>query len=420
MKRLNHKVLLPLFALTASGLLGSCGTDTSSPVGEDGVVLDFVACTDSSWDAEVTLGSFVYQFDVKLKDDNSVSLEADCLEEAQQGGQGGGPGGPGGGFPGGPGGPGGGFPGGPGGGGQQEATSSKEPMSEAELEKQDFTIGGTWELEEGYGYILNLSDATKSVIHVDYNLTQGRHEFYYQVPHGDDKATVLFQAKDSGFRNSLAADYKTWDERDSKHIFIGETTGNNGSVAHAYLYCHSDGSAKFDTASRSSRVITLGLTWTETNGKFVLKDEAGTEYTAENSINTSHPGYRLSYDDTALFCSTGSIDSLDMTNEDFDGKTLYQFTGEYTTTGPDGKTNEVELNLTENENKMFLYVSGKLNTKGTYSFANEVFTLNFDGKEPAEVSKNADGKYVYTFKIIVQSFFGTQEIDCELTYPPGA
>ncbi len=403
MKWLNHKVLMSVFALTASGLLGSCsGQDSSTARYEEGVTIAFVATTSEAWDAEVTLGSFVYQFDVELNDDKSVAFKAECIEEASQGGGGGG-----------------GFPGG-GQGGQQETTTSKEPMSAEELDKQDFSFGGTWELEEGYGYIINFQDDAKSVIHVDYNKTQGRHEFYYLLTHGEDSATVHFQAKDSEFRNQLATDYKTWDERDSDYIFIGETTGNNNSLAYAYLYCHKDGSAKFDTAKNADRAITLGLKWAVKEGNFTLTDTAGTTYTAENSLSTAkNKGYRLSYSSVSLFCSTGSVDSLSMTNEDFDGKTLYQFTGTYVTSGPDGKTNEVALNFTDNQNKMFLYTNNKLSKKGTYTFENEVFTLTFENEEPIEVKK-VDGKYEFTFKISGGSGPFASEVDVTITYVPEA
>ncbi len=74
--------------------------------------------------------------------------------------------------------------------------------------------------------------------------------------------------------------------------------------------------------------------------------------------------------------------------------------------------------LTDNNNGMFLYTGGTLSKKGTYTFADEKFTLTFEGEEPVEITKNEEGKYVYSIVIVVSSFFGTQNIDVVLTYVP--
>lgn len=92
-------------------------------------------------------------------------------------------------------------------------------------------------------------------------------------------------------------------------------------------------------------------------------------YVADNSVNTSNPGMRLAYSSTTYFYSKNGNNNS-MTNEDFDGKTLYQFTGSYSMQGPFGGEKKVELNLTDN-NSMYLYTSGSLTKKGTYSFVDD-------------------------------------------------
>lgn len=392
------KTLVGLLSLISLATITSCGNKEESTTTEKTSEQEFVAVTSSSWDAEVTVGSFKYQFDLILSKDNTLSFSANCVSkvQTQQGG---------GGFPG--------F-------GENSNDAGQTSEEEIDLATKNFTFTGSWQEETGYGYILNFQDSKNTVIHTDFNTIEGRHQFYYLVEADDSSATVLFQAKDSNYRKQLAADYKTWDERDSTYIFEGKTTGNNNSVATAYLYCHSDNSAVFNTASGSDRKVTLGLSWEIKDNKFILKD-GNTTYTGDSSINTSHPGYRVSYSSTALFASTlSSVESSELSNEDFDGTTLYQFTGSYTTEGPDGGTKNVELNLTDNANKMYLYSAGMLSKQGTYTFENEVFNLSFEGEETVTVSK-VDSKYTYTFQIVTSGFFGgTSTIDVELTYIPEA
>lgn len=390
------KTLLTLLSMGACCALASCGSDNNETETSDDV-LNFVAVTDTSWDTEVTIGSYNYQFDIVLKSDKKLSFDATCTSKNESNQNGG--------FPG--------F------GADEDSTTEGEEET-VDLTEKNFSFTGAWSLEEGYGYVLTFEDSAKTTIHTDFNKTQGRHEFYYLVTSDEGSSTVHFQAKDSEFRKSLASDYETWDIRDSTYIFTGETTGNNNSVALAYLYCHSDGSAVFNTASGSSRVITLGLTWAISGDTFTLT-EGESSYVADNSINTDHPGYRISYSSTVLYASTSSsVSYSDMSSEDFDGKTLYQFTGSYTTSGPDGSTKEVNLNLTNNQNKMYMYTGTTITKKGTYTYESEVFTLTFENEEPVTVSKGEDGTYSYTFQITTSSFFGTSTVDVTLTYTPEA
>ena len=403
MKLQNNKLFLSALSVLVLGAgIVSCGSDEIDNPTEETENLSFVGVTSTGWDAEITVGSYTYKFNIDLSDDNTLKFNANCTgKAASQGG--------------------GGFPGGfPGMGGDTEEDTTEEPdTTDYSIYSFDFT--GTWEKEAGYGYKLSFKDDANTIIHTDYNKTQGRHQFYYLVSTDSGSSTVLFQAKDSDFRNELVSNYQSWDERDSDYIFTGAVTGNNNSLANGYIYCHKDNSAVFNTASGSDRSVTLGLSWKLENNVFTLIDTNKKEYVASNSINSSHPGYRIAYSNSTFFCSTNSSVTWDqMSNEDFDGKTLYQFTGSYTTSGPDGGTKEVELNLTNNENKMFLYTGGSLSKQGTYKFENDVFTLTFDGEETVTLSKNESGNYVYSFQITVSSFFGSQTIDVELTYTPEA
>lgn len=404
MKLQNNKLFLSVLSVLILGTgVVSCGSDKEDNNIEEKEQLSFVGVTSTEWDAEVTVGDYKYKFNIDFEDNNTLTFNATCTGKgASQGG---------GGFTG----PG--FPTGP---GESTENETEEPDM-TDYSKFSFDFTGSWEKETGYGYILNFNDDAKTVIHTDYNKNQGRHQFYYLVTTDSGSATTLFQAKDSEFRNELASDYKTWDERDSTYIFTGKVKGNNNSVANGYIYCHKDNSAVFNTASGANRAVTLGLKWKLENNIFTLTDNKNVQYIASNSMNSEHPGYRLTYSGSTFFCSTNSnVNWNDMSNEDFDGKTLYQFIGSYTTQGPDGGTKEVELNLTNNDNKMFLYTGGVLSKQGTYKFENNTFTLLFDGEEAVTINKGDDGKYVYSFQIKVSSFFGEQTIDVSLTYVPEA
>ncbi|MFA6830124.1 MAG: hypothetical protein WCR67_05425 [Bacilli bacterium] len=372
MKSFLTKTLLVLAPLCAFSLASCGGTSTSTPTSDDTV--DFVAVTSTSWDAEVTVGQHIYTMGMALNKDNTTKFTAVCVGEAQQSD---GPGGPGG-F--------GGF------GANDEVVGDTTSTSvSVDYTSFDFSTTGTWSLEAGYGYIINLVNPSVT-IHTDYDTIQGRHQFYYQVTTSEGSATTLFQTKDSAFRKTLASDYQTWDVRDSTYIFTGETTGNNSSVALAYLYAHKDGSLVYNTASGSSRAVTLGLTWALKDNAFTMT-ASGVTYTSDVSINTEHPGFRLVYSSNVLFCSTKASVTYDqMTNSDFDGITGYQFTGS-------NDTSKFEMNLIENSTKLYLYQNSSLLKKGTYAFANEKFTFTFEGEDPVEVTL-VDGVYTYSFEIV--------------------
>lgn len=394
--------LLVLVPMLLAGCKDNKKNDSQSGKTED---IRFVACTKTAFDTEVTLGSHKYKLAFDLKKDKSLAFSGTCTGKVKN--SGGGMGGPGG------------FPGGFLAPNENTATSSAEE-EETDFTKYDFTVQGSWILEDKQGYVLTLKDSMNSVIHTDYVKIQGRHQFYYNVKTEEGSNVTLFQTKDSAFGKTLPADYKTWDQRDSEFIFEGETTGNNSSVATAYLYAHKDGSVVFNTANGSDRKVTMDLKWKKDGTDFVLIDGAK-ETKAQKSIDSSRPGFRLSYNSITFFCSSSSsIANSDLKNEDFDGKTLYQFQGSYTTFGPDGGAKQVVLNLTDHENGLYLYTGKTLSKKGTYVKENDKFILNFEGEEPVEIVKNDEGSFVYSFEITVKGFMGSSKVNVTLTYTPEA
>lgn len=304
------------------------------------------------------------------------------------------------------------------------ATSQGDPTKSASAEltvvKEDlaahnWSLSGTYKLEEGYGYILNLNDENKTVIHADFDKYEGRHEFYYNVNIEGHESLVKFQAKDPTFYKTLAKDYAKWDERDSKYIFKAVATGNNNSKATAYMYLHNDGSVVLNSPSGANRTVSYGPTWSEDNGKIVIKDGEQT-YETTASVNKDHPGYRLVYNNLAYFVSLNpEVKWNKMTLSDFDGESKYEFVGSYTTSGPDGGTKSVNLNLGV-DGKANLYEGGFAPTaSGTWSEADSTLNVNLEGREPLVSAKDAKGKYGFVYQIKVSSFFGTQTIDVVLT-----
>lgn len=274
MKSLRRFEIASLLVLTLAGL-ASCGSnkDSTTTSAEDSKI-QFVAAGESDWDIETTIGSYTYTFDFDLNADKTVLLSAHCEGKAQSSGGGGN-------FPWG----GGDFPGF--GAIRKNAESSTSSSSE-DLRLRDFTISGSWTEEAGYGYIITMNDADNTVIHTDFMKYMGRHQFYYTVKNTDGSATVRFQNEDPDYRSKLASNYQTWDERDSTYIFTADATGNNSSLATAFLYAHSNNSVVIDQPNGSDRSVTLGLKWKIENDKFVLID-GQTNYTADTSINTAHP-----------------------------------------------------------------------------------------------------------------------------------
>ena len=392
MRSLAKKVTFSLVCLGSIGLAGcgqtgSSSTNTSASNVTNNPIQEFVAVTSTSWDAEVTLGQETYKFAMTLQEDKTIDFKATCTghQDSQAGGENQGGGSESNGFAG--------FDyghikkaeGDVNSASDGEVTSVVESTS-IDLTTYDFSMTGSWEEETGYGYALSLSNTT---IHTDYNKNQGRHEFYWNIVHGEHSATVLLQSKDAGYRKKLASDYKTWDERDSEYIFCCEATGNNSTVATGYMYCHHDKSVNLNLPSGSDRSVSVNVgTWAINNNVFTITKN-NIVYTADTSLSAERPGYRIVFEDyTWFFSSNSSVNWTDFETADFDGANVYVFAAE---------NNAGYLNLTNNQNKLYLYIDGALVKTGVWAFADEIFTLTFTGEEPLTIAKE-NGCYTFTYE----------------------
>jgi len=441
------KTSLALLCMTAMGLLAGCGGAEKESTAQSDDVLNFVAVTSTAWDADVTLGSNTYKLDVVLKKDKKAMLTATCTahKEATQGGQ---QGGDQGGFPGGdfgggdfgggeqqpggdqqqPGGdqqqPGGeqtseaGFPGGP---QAAQEVESVAATTSADYSSYNFTVEGTWSLEEGYGYDIVLGGKT---IHTNYVKLEARHEFYYTVSHDDASSSVKFQAKDSDFRKTLAKDWAPYHERNAEISFKAQAEGNNSSIDTAYFFLVKDGSCYYDKPQGSARSIDTTATWKKENGKYIVEG-SGKTATVETSVaGAEHEGFRLAWDGkTFLNSKNGSW--TEMTSADFDGRTKYAFVGQRQyQSGPPGSyaTQNITMNCTDT-NRFYAYADGQLIKTGDYTFASETFTITPDGEDPTTVAK-VDGVYKYTLAWSYTEQRGpnvsTVNAECELVYTPAA
>ena len=304
-----------------------------------------------------------------------------------------------------------------------KAVSDKDDKVSASLEitvvKEDlaahnWSLTGKWKMDQGYGYVITLDDERKTEIHADFDKVQGRHQFYYTVEIEKSKSTVLFQAKDPTFKNSLAKDYKTWDERDSKYIYYARATGNNGSAATAYLYLHQDGSGVLNAPSGANRAYTFGLTWEEDANKIVTLHSGELAYKSKSSVNAAHPGSLLAYSSyTFIRSDNPDVKWKKMVLSDFEGETVHEFAGSYTVQGPDGGTKEVNLNFYKGGVAKIYNGSWNPTEEGTWQQNGETFKLVLGEKE-YPVEKEGD-KLVVTYSVESKSIFGTSTVDVKLT-----
>ena len=297
-----------------------------------------------------------------------------------------------------------------------KSTSATLKVVKEDLTKYNWSMTGSCAYEKGYGYKIVFNDEGKTEIHTDFDKTEGRHEFYYRVTIGDESEVLKFQAKDPTFKDSLAKDYKKWDERDSKYIFCAKATGNNNSVATAYIYLHNtNGEVTVNTPSGADRSLEFGLKWEEKDGVITVKD-GETAYVADKSVNTEHPGYRLVYGGNTYYCSLNpDFKWKKFTTADFEGANTHEFVGSYTTSGPDGGVKEVALNCVE-DGKAKLYLgSSTASFVGTWTKdASGKLSITLDGKT-GEFTKGADGKYSIVIRVTISSFFGSSTETIALT-----
>ena len=294
--------------------------------------------------------------------------------------------------------------------------SAELTVKKENLEQYNWSVNGTCTYEKGYGYKIVFNDEGKTEVHTDFDKTEGRHEFYYRVQIGETSSVIKFQAKDPTFKDQLAKDYKKWDERDSKYIFYAKATGNNNSVATAYIYLHeTNNEVTVNTPNGANRSLSFGMKWEEKDGVITVKD-GETAYVADKSVNSEHPGYRLVYGGNTYYCSLNpEVKWKKMTIADFEGQNIHEFVGSYTTSGPDGGVKEVNLNCVE-DGKAKLYLgSSTASFVGTWSKdASNKLTIELDGKT-GEFTPGADGKYSIVIRVTISSFFGSSTETIALT-----
>ena len=297
-----------------------------------------------------------------------------------------------------------------------KSASATLKVVKEDLAKYNWSITGACTYEKGYGYKIVFNDESKTEVHTDFDKTEGRHEFYYRVKIGEESQVLKFQAKDPTFKDSLAKDYKKWDERDSKYVFYAKATGNNNSVATAYMYLHNtNNEVTVNTPNGANRSLSFGMKWEEKDGVITVKD-GDTAYVADKSVNSEHPGYRLVYGSNTYYCSLNpDFKWKKFTTADFEGANTHEFVGSYTTSGPDGGVKEVNLNCVE-DGKAKLYLgSSTPSFVGTWTKdASDKLTINLDGKT-GEFTKGADGKYSVVIRVTISSFFGSSTETIALT-----
>ena len=294
--------------------------------------------------------------------------------------------------------------------------SAELTVKKENLEQYNWSVDGTCTYEKGYGYKIVFDDEGKTEVHTDFDKTEGRHEFYYRVKIGETSSVIKFQAKDPTFKDQLAKVYKKCDERDSKYIFYAKATGNNNSVATAYIYLHeTNNEVTVNTPNGANRSLSFGMKWEEKDGVITVKD-GETAYVADKSVNSEHPGYRLVYGGNTYYCSLNpEVKWKKMTIADFEGQNIHEFVGSYTTSGPDGGVKEVNLNCVE-DGKAKLYLgSSTASFVGTWSKdASNKLTIELDGKT-GEFTPGADGKYSVVIRVTISSFFGSSTETIALT-----
>ena len=301
-------------------------------------------------------------------------------------------------------------------------SSAQVEVKIEDLAAHNKTFKGTYTVDS-YGYVLKLKNdgnATgdeTTVLHVDFNKTEGRHEFYYQVNLEGQQKLVKFQAKDPTFKDRIAKDYKSWDERDSKYIFRAIGTGNNNSVATAYLYMHNDGSAVLNTPSGTERNITIGLTWTFENDVYTVKNGDKT-YTSLKSKNSAKPGYAIPMDSYTFIISNSDVKWKKFEVVDFLGEAQATFSGIYTDDTPDKRQTTYNLYLFS-DGSAKVYSGWTQSQTGTFTKVGDVYTINMGEGDKAyqSVSQKVGDDTVINIQIQVSKMFSqeTETKEIELT-----
>ncbi len=321
------KLVLTLFV--GSVLAGAvCGitacAEKEPPEPNSNVVLSFVAVTKTVWDAEKTFSSVVnekdynlnYKLSLNLNKDNTLKLTGKCQSGSEKS-SGGNPGGP----------------GGPGSGGAPnilaEADEEPETPDNTDWTLYDFALNGTWTEEVGWGYTVKIDNTT---IKVDYDRTQGRHNFYYYLAptinnKKSDEVLVQMQAKDADYRKTLASNYQTYHIKESKYVMYG-FNDNGGNASKVNIYLMKDGSIASYSARGSEETYSGKGSWSEDTVNHTMT------ITVDNSVYKSNAydaaaGYRIDYSSsvTGYISTVADKQSKDLTDSDFEGNLLFTLSG---------------------------------------------------------------------------------------------
>ena len=376
------KALVSVMSLFAVGALVACGGNNaggqSSVQEENQHVLEFRPVTtgagSTSSDVDVTIGSFIFKLGIDLAKDNTLSFYGNCTGKAQQGGGGDGPrfalkvedeaDDP-----------------------QPPVQSSEAPATsqeEVDPATKSFQKSGSWAKDE-YGYVLTIDS---KVFHVDYMEYQYRHDFNMNVQVDDASTLVHFTAYDDSFK---AKDDTTYAERNADYVFQASSS--------EFLYLEKDHTVVTATFQGVSRTQTLPAdTWSLEGNVLKVGNNV-----AEASINSAHPGFKLTYSGKAYFCSTKEgVSPLEMSNADIYGATELALKGSYEQRqGPRSTRYECELDLFATGLLKFFSNGAEDSSKaGTWTKAGNVYTLNIGGvEEPVVLEPGADGVYSFEFAV---------------------
>ena len=271
----------------------------------------------------------------------------------------------------------------------------------------EYTLNGTYTIDDGYGYVFSFQDENKTTIHCDYNKVEGRHEFYYTVNTPAGSSFVKFQAKDINYKSKLAKDYQTWDKRDSKYIFTSLATGNNSSVAYAYMYLHSDGSVNINTPSGVNRVVeSENLSWSEDSNKNITVKKGDTVYKADKTINPDRPGYKIQYGSYVFINSQNpDVKWKKLGVADFEGAPKAEFAGRYEISGPGGGSGNLSMQLFDGGVAKLYKNTWNKEAEGTWTENNGEYTIVIGEKTYTSVT--TDGEKTITYTVSAKTPWGS-------------
>lgn len=271
----------------------------------------------------------------------------------------------------------------------------------------EYTLNGTYTIDDGYGYVFSFQDENKTTIHCDYNKVEGRHEFYYTVNTPAGSSFVKFQAKDINYKSKLAKDYQTWDKRDSKYIFTSLATGNNSSVAYAYMYLHSDGSVNINTPRGVNRVVeSENLSWSEDSNKNITVKKGDTVYKADKTINPDRPGYKIQYGSYVFINSQNpDVKWKKLSIADFEGAPKAEFAGRYEISGPGGGSGNLSMQLFDGGVAKLYKNTWNKEAEGTWTENNGEYTIVIGEKTYTSVT--TDGEKTITYTVSAKTPWGS-------------